>query len=68
MGKFMSVKIFHCADLHLDTPFSLSPMKAEKRNSELRIAFSNAINYAKDREADLFFIAGDLFDGRYVTI
>lgn len=64
----MSVKIFHCADLHLDTPFSLSPLKAEKRNSELRVAFSNAISYAKDREADLFFIAGDLFDGRYVTI
>lgn len=68
MGLIMSVKIFHCADLHLDTPFSLSPMKAEKRNSELRIAFSNAITYAKDRGADLFFIAGDLFDGRYVTI
>lgn len=64
----MSVKIFHCADLHLDTPFSLSPLKAEKRNSELRNAFANAITYAKDREADLFFIAGDLFDGRYVTI
>lgn len=64
----MSVKIFHCADLHLDTPFSLSPLKAEKRNAELRVAFSNAISYAKDREVDLFFIAGDLFDSRFVTI
>lgn len=68
MGLIMAVKIFHCADIHLDTPFSLSPLKAEKRNSELRVAFGNAITYAKDKEVDLFFIAGDLFDGRYVTI
>ncbi|HPE94753.1 MAG TPA: DNA repair exonuclease [Bacillota bacterium] len=64
----MSVTIFHCADLHLDTPFALSLTKAEKRNSELRSAFRNAILYAKSVSTQLFFIAGDLFDSQYVTL
>lgn len=64
----MSVTIFHCADIHLDTPFSLSLRRAEQRNSELRSAFRNAVMYARGEKAQLFFIAGDLFDSRYVSL
>lgn len=62
------VKVFHCADIHLDSPFSLfSPREAEKRRTELRAAFTSALMYAREKGADIFIISGDLFDGEYVT-
>ncbi|MFA7186044.1 MAG: metallophosphoesterase [Victivallales bacterium] len=62
------IKIFHCADLHLDSPFSLStPAQAEQRKIELRSAFTSAIMVAKQEKVELFFISGDLFDSEYVT-
>lgn len=64
----MAVNVFHCADLHLDTPFALTLARAEKRNSDLRSAFRNAILYAKSAKAQIFLIAGDLFDSQYVTL
>ena len=64
----MSVRIFHCADLHLDSPFSLvSPSKAEQRRIELRSAFTSALMIAKQQQTQLFFMSGDLFDSEYVT-
>ncbi len=61
-------RIFHCADIHLDSPFSLlSPREAEKRRTELRAAFTSALMFARDRKADMFLISGDLFDGEFVT-
>lgn len=62
------IKVFHCADIHLDSPFSLfSPREAEKRRIELRAAFTSALMFARESKADLFIISGDLFDGEYVT-
>lgn len=62
------VKVFHCADIHLDSPFSLfSPREAEKRRTELRAAFTSALMFAREKKADIFIISGDLFDGKYVT-
>lgn len=62
------VKVFHCADIHLDSPFSLySPREAEKRRIELRGAFTSALMYAREKRADIFIISGDLFDSEYVT-
>ena len=62
------VKVFHCADIHLDSPFSLySPREAEKRRTELRAAFTSALMYAREKKADIFIISGDLFDSEYVT-
>ncbi len=62
------VKVFHCADIHLDSPFSLfSSREAEKRRTELRAAFTSALMYAREKKADIFIISGDLFDGEYVT-
>jgi DNA repair exonuclease SbcCD nuclease subunit len=62
------VKVFHCADIHLDSPFVLcSPRESEKRRNELRAAFTSALLYAREMKVDLFIISGDLFDGEYVT-
>lgn len=63
------IKVFHCADVHLDSPFSLfSPREAEGRRTELRAAFTGAMMFARERKADLFLISGDLFDGEFVTV
>lgn len=62
------IKVFHCADIHLDSPFSLfSPREAEKRRTELRAAFTSALMFAREKKADIFIISGDLFDSEYVT-
>lgn len=62
------IKVFHCADIHLDSPFSLfSPRESEKRRTELRAAFTSALMFAREMKMDLFLISGDLFDGEYVT-
>lgn len=62
------VKVFHCADIHLDSPFVLcSPRESEKRRNELRAAFTSALLFAREMKVDLFLISGDLFDSEYVT-
>jgi len=61
-------KVFHCADIHLDSPFSLfSPREAERRRMELRAAFTGALMFARECKIDIFIISGDLFDSEYVT-
>lgn len=62
------VKLLHCADLHLDAPFtSLSDsMAAETRRRELKLAFRKIIAAAKEEAADLLLVAGDLFEHGYV--
>ena len=62
------LKIFHTADIHLDAPFSLSdPVEAEKRRTGLRSTFCSMIHTAKRFEADVFLIAGDLFEENFAT-
>ena len=62
------VRIFHMADAHLDAPFSkLPPRVADSARLSLKSAFAGAVLAAKNRGAQLFFIAGDLFDGDYLT-
>ncbi len=57
------MKIFHCADLHLESPFSaLSALEALKRRRELCSVFVSITEYAKKEKVELFLIAGDLFD------
>ncbi|MBR6594361.1 MAG: DNA repair exonuclease [Clostridia bacterium] len=64
----MSVRIFHIADVHFDTPFSaLTAEEAASCKNSLRSAFSKAVLAAKNRGVELFFIAGDLFDSRFVS-
>lgn len=57
------MKFIHCADIHLDSPFTLtSPEEARRRRTELRSVFSSLVLHAKTAGCELFFISGDLFD------
>ncbi len=62
------LKLLHCADLHLDSPFrSGSAEKSEIRRRELRGTFTRLIMFIKENKIDICIIAGDLFDVDYVT-
>lgn len=55
----------HGADFHLDSPFhSLSPDQAAERREEQRQLLTRLADTARQAEADLIFLAGDLFDGQ----
>ncbi len=62
------IKILHTGDIHLDSAFSgLDSRHAEVRRNELRAAFASMMTYARINGADLILIAGDMFDGDYIT-
>ena len=62
------IKILHCADLHLDSPFSgLDPIQSETRREEQRELLRNLICYVRNQHIDLVLIAGDLFDNGYTN-
>lgn len=61
------MKILHCGDLHLDSPFSgLTHAQSEARRAELRETFTYMMNYVQNENIDLVLIAGDLFDCGFV--
>ena len=56
-------KIIHSGDIHLDSGFSsLSKEEARIRRANSRALFSQLINIAKDENADVIILAGDIFD------
>ncbi|HHX53511.1 MAG TPA: DNA repair exonuclease [Clostridiales bacterium] len=61
-------KIFHCADLHLDSPFS---GQSAERSLLLRRGvfdtFKRAVERAYAERCDLFIIAGDMFDSEFAS-
>lgn len=63
------MKLLHCGDLHLDSPLSanLEGEKKKQRKSELRANFVRMAEHAAEHGAEAILIAGDLFDGAYVT-
>lgn len=63
-----TVKIFHIADVHLDAPFAnMSPVEADRARESLRSAFTASVLAASNRGAQIFLVAGDLFDSTYST-
>ena len=57
------LKIIHGADFHLDSPFSgLTPEKAAQRRGEQRELLDRLAGLAREREAGLVLLAGDLLD------
>ena len=61
------LKIIHAADFHLDSPFSgLSPEQAVQRREEQRELLDRLAALARDRQADLVLLAGDLLDSERV--
>ena len=65
----MSLKLIHCADVHLDAPMetNLSAAQAEQRRGELLETFLELIAYARQAGVRAVLIAGDLFDGARVS-
>ena len=62
------IKILHCADLHLDSPMTvLDVSKAEARRRDLRAALTSLTMFVKSNAVDFLLIAGDLFDGEFVS-
>lgn len=62
------VKILHCADVHLDSPFATlgNDEKRNIRREELKECFQRICNIARQEEVDLLLIAGDLYEHRYI--
>ena len=57
------VRLIHAADFHLDSPFSgLDPEQAIRRRAEQRELLGRLAELARDRNAELVLLAGDLFD------
>ena len=62
------IKVLHCADLHLDSPFSgLDPIQSETRREEQRELLRNLICFIRNQHVDLVLIAGDLFDNAFTN-
>lgn len=61
------MRVVICADAHLDSAFSVfrkNPAKTQLRRDEQRLAFSKAIREAKNTDAHLLILPGDLLDAR----
>lgn len=62
------IRMVHTADLHLDSPFAMLDLqKSEIRRQEIRDSFGALIDLVHSTRVNLLIIAGDLFDGAYVT-
>ncbi len=59
----MTLKIFHTGDIHLGMLFNSYPAEVREKLVEARFAsLENMINISNDREADIFLVAGDMFN------
>ncbi len=57
-----TVKILHCADLHIGANVSFLGEKAEGRRREILLTFENIVDLCVTERVDVLLIAGDLFD------
>ncbi|NLY85676.1 MAG: DNA repair exonuclease [Tissierellia bacterium] len=65
------IRFIHTGDIHLGLKFnnvSFDREKAIARRREIWNTFERIIQYAKEKEVDFLFIAGDLFEEAYFTI
>lgn len=61
-----SIKILHCADLHIGAAESFLGARAESRQAETLITFEKIIDIARENAVDILLIAGDLFNSNNV--
>jgi len=63
------IKFIHCADIHLDAPFSsmtASGGKTSLRRYDLKEVFRYIIEIAQNNQVSLLLISGDLYEHNYV--
>ena len=61
-----SVKILHCADVHIGASESFLGHGASARRFETLLTFERIIAAAKESGAEIILIAGDLFDSNTI--
>ncbi len=61
-----TVKILHCADLHIGAQESFLGEKAPSRRLETLLTFERIIDLAKEKEVQIILIAGDLLDSNKI--
>ena len=57
------IRIIATADAHLDPKCSSFGSRASDRRRDFRKGFQDTVDYAIENQADIFLVAGDLFDG-----
>ncbi len=65
------ITFFHCADLHLDTPFrtlASKPGLPALRRREIFNSLARLVEKAKTEKPDYLFVAGDLFEHEYTGL
>lgn len=65
-----SMKIIHCADIHLASKLgtNFDKEKAKERNAEIFESFNRMVSYAVSNDVSAIIIAGDLFDTKNPAI
>lgn len=61
-----SVKILHCADLHIGAAESFLGSRSDSRRAETLITFEKIINTARENATQILLIAGDLFNANNI--
>ncbi len=63
------MRLLHLADLHLDTPFQSREADIRRRLREAALqALTRAVDLALEEGVHVVLLAGDLFDGRVLTV
>ena len=57
-----SVRILHCADLHIGAECGFLGTKSRTRKAEVKKTFHRILEICKEEKTDLLLIAGDMFD------
>lgn len=57
-----TVKILHCADIHIGAAENFLGARAESRKRETLLTFEHIVDLCAEREIPVLAIAGDLFD------
>lgn len=63
-----SVKVLHCADLHLGAELSSLGNIAKERRQELLSTFIKIASICRDEKVDFLLISGDLFEGSNIDM
>lgn len=63
------VSLIHCADVHLDAPFSGSGPNgfSQRRRRDLKEVFERIISLVQEKDADYLLVCGDLYEHCYVS-
>ena len=64
--KLSTVKILHCADIHIGASESFLGANAENRRRETLLTFERIVELCRENGVQVLAIAGDLFDSNSV--